>query len=380
MKTIFPQIAFIYDRRHVASLTKRASVEIRISYDYKQKYISTGILLYSNQWRKGKIINCPDILQISKTLDTILCNIRHIICTMIEEGEINLDNIPQRLKEANKKLTFIEFCKQRATIRKYGKSKDTQKRYSRFMKLFSEWGEIIEFQDVTEKAIISYDQYLASRGMRPYSKWNNYHRFLNSFILDAINEGRIKRNPYRWVNIEKDKDSRSIDKCLTIEELCKIKTSKLPTICLEQVRDIFVFQTYTCMSYSDLKNFDVQNVCTVKGTKVYTGKRQKTNKAFTIPLLLPAWRILEKYNFKLPIISNVKYNLYLKAVMQNAGIDRRVSTHWARHTGATMLLNEGVPLNIVSKICGHSSLRITEQVYAKLLDETVVDAVLSVMP
>lgn len=66
--------------------------------------------------------------------------------------------------------------------------------------------------------------------------------------------------------------------------------------------------------------------------------------------------------------------------MQNAGIDRRVSTHWARHTGATMLLNEGVPLNIVSKICGHSSLRITEQVYAKLLDETVVDAVLSVMP
>lgn len=52
-----------------------------------------------------------------------------------------------------------------------------------------------------------------------------------------------------------------------------------------------------------------------------------------------------------------------------------VSSHWARHTGATLLLNEGVPMQIVSKICGHSSIKITEQVYAKLLDETVVDAI-----
>jgi site-specific recombinase XerD len=62
-------------------------------------------------------------------------------------------------------------------------------------------------------------------------------------------------------------------------------------------------------------------------------------------------------------------------VAQSSGIDKPLSTHWARHTGATLLLNEGVPMQIVSKICGHSSTRITEQVYAKLLDETVVDAI-----
>ena len=96
---------------------------------------------------------------------------------------------------------------------------------------------------------------------------------------------------------------------------------------------------------------------------------------FTIPILSPAWDILMKYNGKLPIISNVKYNEYLKIVAQAVGIDKPVSSHWARHTGATLLLNEGIDMKIVSKICGHSSTRITEQIYAKLLDETVVDAI-----
>ena len=92
-------------------------------------------------------------------------------------------------------------------------------------------------------------------------------------------------------------------------------------------------------------------------------------------MLKPALDILHKYSGKLPIISNVKYNAYLKVVAQAAGIDKPRTTHWARHTGATLLLNEGVPMQIVSKICGHSSTKMTEQIYAKLLDETVVDAI-----
>ena len=82
-----------------------------------------------------------------------------------------------------------------------------------------------------------------------------------------------------------------------------------------------------------------------------------------------------KYEGKLPVISNPKYNEYLKVVAQAAGIDKPISTHWARHTGATLLINEGVDSHIIKKICGHSSIKITEQIYAKLLDETVVDAV-----
>ena len=107
---------------------------------------------------------------------------------------------------------------------------------------------------------------------------------------------------------------------------------------LERVRDLFVFQTYTCLSYTDLRDFSSDGIKEIKGMKVYTGNRQKTNKSFTIPLLKEPLEILEKYNGKLPVISNVKYNEYLKLVAQAAGIDKPLSTHWARHTGATLLL------------------------------------------
>ena len=104
-------------------------------------------------------------------------------------------------------------------------------------------------------------------------------------------------------------------------------------------------------------------------------KRKKTNISFTVPLLQPSLDILHKYHGKLPIISNEKYNEYLKIVANAAGINKPITSHWARHTGATLLLNAGVDMQIVSKICGHSSTKITEQIYAKLLDETIIKAI-----
>ena len=114
---------------------------------------------------------------------------------------------------------------------------------------------------------------------------------------------------------------------------------------------------------------------TINGQVVYKANRQKTQQVFTIVLLEPALRILKRYGNKLPIISNVKYNDYLKAAVTYARIDKAVTTHWARHTGATMLLNEGkVPMHIMQHILGHASIRETERTYAKLMDESIVEA------
>ena len=371
-----PQITFVFDRKRKATPTTASSVEMRITHNYKQKFIATGIKLNSTQWKNGKIVNCTDIVQISETLNKLLSNVRQVILDMMNEGNIDISAIPERLEQQKEDtLDFIQFCYQRASIRKYGKEKDTQERYDRFLKLFSAWGIIRDFNQVTEQNIIAYDEYLSKTGMKKYSRWNNYHRFLNSFIMDAIDAGYIRKNPYKWINIERGKHTNGIGKYLSPDEFKKIKTAPMPTLSLERVRDVFVFQTYTCLSYTDLVDFDARLIQEVKGRKVYLGNRQKTDKPFTIPILSPAWDIIMKYEGKLPIISNVKYNLYLKNVAQAAGINKPISSHWARHTGATLLLNEGVSMKIVSKICGHSSIRITEQIYAKLLDETVVDAV-----
>ena len=376
MNNKYPQVTLVFDRRKIATPTVKASVEFRICHNYRQKFISTGIKLNSTQWKNGKITNCPDIIQISQTLDKMLTDIRQVIYDMVNEGNIDILDIPRKLSLLHTgKVKFLDYCDQRAEIRKYGKKKDSQERYDRFIRLFKEWGKINDFEDITEKNIISYDKYLLDQGMKPYSKWNNYHRFLNGFILDAIDDGLMQKNPYKWVNIDKEKNSSGIDKCLTPTEFRKIKTAKMPTESLERVRDIFVFQTYTCLRYSDLALFDASLIKEIKGMKVYIRKAKKTNKQFTVPMLPPALDILDKYRGKLPIISNVKYNLYLKNVAQAAGLDIALTTHWARHTGATLLINEGVDSKIIRKICGHSSTKITEQIYAKLLDETVVDAV-----
>jgi integrase len=371
-----PLVALVFNRRHTATTTKEAAVELRVSYQKEQKYMSTGVRLLPKHWRRGMVINRVDAIQLNQTLEKLVVDVRKVILQMMDDGNIDIFSIPDKLKRLRSgNLTFLDFCDTRMKIRQYGKAVDSQERYTRFMKFFRSWGKIVEFEDITDLNIIALDEHLAARGLKPYSKWNNYHRFLNSFILDAIDEGYVKRNPYKWVRIEKEKSKGGIGKYLSPQEFVKVRDMDLPTESLQRVRDLFVFQTYTCLSYVDLNSFDVEKIEKVKGMKVYIGTRAKTSQTFTIPLLKPALAILKKYNNCLPLISNVKYNEYLKVVAQNAGIDKPVSSHWARHTGATLLLNSGdVPMNIVQHILGHASQRMTEQVYAKRLDESIVDA------
>lgn len=379
MNNKLPKIHLIYNRYNKASKTRQAAVEVRVTYNYIQKYISTGIMLYPHQWKNGRIVNCDNIIQISQILDKIISNIRQALLDMMQEGNVDITQLSDRLARMEKsRISFIDYCNQRASIRKYGKQKDTQERYNRFIRLFSKWGKIKTFSDIRDSTIIAYDKYLTKQGMKPYSKWQNYHRFLNSFIIDAMEEGLIHKNPYKWVNIEKDKKSKGLERCLTLEEFRQLRKGKMKTESLERVRDLFVFQTYTCMRYSDLVRFNSSEIVLINGMHVYRCIQKKTGKPATIPLLSPALEILDKYHGSLPIISNENYNAYLKIVAQSVGIDKPITTHWARHTGATLLLNEGIDTNIVKKICGHSSIRITEQVYAKLFDETVVDAIESI--
>ena len=104
---------------------------------------------------------------------------------------------------------------------------------------------------------------------------------------------------------------------------------------------------------------------------MYTGRRGKTQQEFKFLVMQPALKVLEAYHGQLPVMSNVKYNAYLKMLAGMCGINKPVSSHWARHTGATLLLNAGAGMEVVSKVLGHSSTKITREVYAKLLDETV---------
>lgn len=372
-----PKIVYVYNRYKNASDKKAVAVEIRITYERKSKYISTGVAIFPKEWKEGKIVGRMDAPYLQKNIDKQYENVCKVVSDMVDEGMFNLSEIPSRLKQLEGKgKSFIEFCEERINVRTYGLKEDTIERYKRFLKFLKDWGKITWFPDVTEENLLLMDKELDNKGMRAKSKWHNYHRFLNSFIIDAMSEGLFKRNPYKSLHLEKGRDDESgIEKHLTREEfkkLCDFECS-LPSI--ERARDLFIFQVWTCLAYVDMEAFDAQKVYEdSKGRKMYTGKRWKTGQQFTFLLMPEAVRILEKYGGVLPVISNQKYNQYLRELSYSAGVNKPISSHWARHTGATLLLNSGVNMEIVAKVLGHSSTKITRAIYAKLLDTTVADA------
>ncbi|MBP5545747.1 MAG: site-specific integrase [Bacteroidales bacterium] len=378
-----PVFKLIFDRRHRATSTKEGAIELRITYNRIQKHATTGVRVLPKQWKNGFIVNRPDALELQKTLDLFVTKARRVVNERMDSGTLDMQTIvaviggkekEQSTANVPKQRMLVDYFTERASIRKYGRTEDSQARYDRFIRWFDDWGGMVTFDDITEANILKMDEVLVKRGLKPYSIWNNYHRFLNSFIIDAMNEGLLRKNPYKGIHINRDPTADALNKFLTVEEFERIRDMQLPSNYLRHARDLFVFQTYTGLSYIDLEAFDATMIREVKGKLVYAGRRGKTNQEFTFLLMQPAMEVLRRYDMQLPTLSNQKYNNYIKMVAVMAGVNKPVSSHWARHTCATMLLNHGVGMEVVSKVLGHSSTKITREVYAKLLDETVADA------
>lgn len=371
-----PKLTFVFDRKHVTKKDKKKTgvVELRITHGSKRKYMSTGVQLHPKEWSEGSVVGRDDWKELNEQLQVIKKKCSEIIVKMMDEGNLDIEAIPRLLNgKIMQQQTFIAYIKDLAKTRFIKLSAGTQKRYLVFFKFLEEWGGIVSFSDVCERTILKMDETLTERGLKECSRWN-YHKILKSFILRGVDDGLIKRNPYSRLDINRGEEY-GITKHLTSEEFYRFKSCKIEDDCLSRVRDLFVFQTYTMMSYSDLAKFDYSKCEEIDGQIVYRSNRVKTDQPFTIVLLKPALDILKKYHHTLPIISNANYNLYLKAAVKYAKIDKKVTTHWARHTGATILLNDGkMPMHVVQHMLGHASIRETEKTYAKVLDRTIVES------
>lgn len=372
-----PTLTFIYDRKGQATKTKTAVVELRIAAAKVRKYISTGVKLLPKEWSNGSVVGRRDFKELNDQLQIIKKKCSEIINKMMDEGTFDANAIPSLLKNSMmQQQTFIHYAKELAKRRIIKLSPGTRKRYAVVFRFMEEWKGIVYFSDITERNIMLMDEALAGKGLKECSRWN-YHKLLKCFISQAMDDGLVKRNPYSRLNIKRGEDD-GLKRYLTPAEFHRFESCVIPIESLRKVRDLFVFQTYTMMSYSDMAKFDYKDCTKVKGKMVYKSQRTKTRQDFTIVLLEPALAILKRYKNKLPIISNVKYNAYLKAAVMYALIDKPVTTHWARHTGATMLLNEGkVPMHIIQHILGHASIKETERTYAKLMDETIVETMVN---
>lgn len=202
----------------------------------------------------------------------------------------------------------------------------------------------------------------------PTSVANILGRVKSAFIY-AFNNGKIRVNPFNQVTI--GKNTKEVEK-LNDEDVEVIKRKAMIGR-LDKVRDLFLFQCYTALSYADMANLVQGDIQHNDGMHFIRKPRQKTGIVFFTIINEDAMNILKKYDYQLPILSNQKYNSYLKEIGDICEITKPLHTHLARHTAATRMLNNGIPIEVVSKVLGHTNIRQTQH-YAKLLDKTVLNA------
>ena len=223
---------------------------------------------------------------------------------------------------------------------------------------------------ITKAVILDYqasmNQYL------DYVTTNGYCQRVKTIVQFGIDNGKIKINPFAGIKLRKGEKSVQF---LSEEEVEKIRTTDFHNENLNRVRDLFVFQAASGLSYTDMaKLVPTDFQVTEDGQYYIHDKRNKTGVFYTAVILEQGVEILKKYHFKLPIIGNHKLNVYLKAIRDLCGIDKPIFSHVARHTYATRCLNRGIRLEVVAKLLGHSTTRITQH-YAKLLQNNILNEV-----
>ena len=158
---------------------------------------------------------------------------------------------------------------------------------------------------------------------------------------------------------------------LTEDEMLRFESLILPYGSpLETAHDLFVFQMYTGLPYSDMMAFDISDYKWDGMRWNRIGERIKTGVPYVSSILTPALHILEKHDMNIPHMNNADYNRHLKALGLMAGIKTKLHSHLARHTFATYMLRNGVKIENVSKMLGHTNITQTQR-YAKVLAQSV---------
>ncbi|WP_299665037.1 site-specific integrase [uncultured Polaribacter sp.] len=238
----------------------------------------------------------------------------------------------------------------------------------------------IDIKEINHAFITDYEFYLRSVRNCANNTAVKYIKNFGKIIKICLANDWIDKNPFANYKSK----VREVERVyLTEDEIQKILDKEFSTERLTLVRDIFMFSCFTGLAYVDVKNLTKTNISLgIDGEEWIFTHRQKTESASKIPILPIAQMIIDKYKKHpqslnkgklLPVLSNQKMNAYLKEIADLCEIHKNLTFHLARHTFATTVtLTNGVPIESVSKMLGHKSLKTTQH-YAKILDRKVSD-------
>ncbi|MBO0329210.1 site-specific integrase [[Muricauda] lutisoli] len=298
-----------------------------------------------------------------------------LVKSIYNGDSINSKTLLELLEYHNRK---IENTLAKGTIRNFGV---TENYINRFLQQNLKTTDI-NLNQLNYKFISDLEMFLVNYYPKSHPKAMSHNTVmkhlqrLRKIINLAYQLEWIDKDPFlRWKPTFEQKQREF----LSANELNNLENYKFPIDRLDRVRDLFVFSCYTGISYSDIMELTATNIITgMDGNRWITTKRLKTKTSVRVPLLEPAKKLLDKYSNHpvtthsgtiLPKITNEKTNLYLKEIADAVGIKKNLTFHMARHTFATTVtLSNGVPIETVSKMLGHTKLA-TTQIYARVLDK-----------
>ena len=382
-------ILFIVNKRKLNS-KGLCAVMCRVTYKTVRKTISTGKLIIPTNWNsKQQHVEPPepDAELINTQLSLIKTKLSQaFLFLQVNETNFNVEDIYMQYKgkPLKKERGVVEvYNMHSARIKKligidiqmvtYNKYLESGKHLEAFIKHKHKTKDI-KIKGLRSSFIDDYVYFLKVEKKFQQSTLNKAVQRFRKVIKYAVSEDYLYKDPFL---LYRPKTVKKPVVFLSPGQLKKLDETTFSIVRIQQIKDMFVFCCYTGLGFREMVNLKKKQI-----TKKFDGElwiniyRQKTKKDFKVPLLPKAKAIMERYEndseYVFPSVSNTHFNACLKEIANVVGIEFNLTHHIARKTFAsTVLLYNDVPMEIVSRLLGHSKLQTTQDHYGKVVEKRI---------
>ena len=327
--------------------------------------------------------------EVNTYLDSYRARVLEIRREIEQEGkEVSVFEIKERLTHPAKTRMFLEefaaYCEKRQKEVGVMITKHTLYKYRRALRYLSEYTveeykkSDLPLSSINYYYIEGFKLHIQTRHCCRHNGAVNLLKVVRTFFLYCIRNEWIDKSPMKDMKLVEE--PTEVRANLSKSELERMLVKAMPNERIERVRDIFVFCCLTGLAFTDVHSLGPEHLGRDEKGKLWIIKpRNKTGIKSTIPLLPIAMQILDKYADNptckmkgklLPVCSNQRMNSYLTELADLCGIDKKLTTHCARHTFASVAGNYGMPLKVIARILGHAKVKMTEH-YTHLWESTV---------
>lgn len=368
-----------YCRTSKAQKNGLAPIELSICVNGKRKFVNLPFKCYPQDFnRKKQPKEIQDYLvgmrkQVNETLaDMANCNI-----------PVTAENLKSYFRTGGVQSYTIEdlFEEYYAILRKRIGSTLSKKVYVKYELVRNLFFSIVdknsECSNITPADVQLFKATCESKYMPATS--GGYLQKLKTVLTFAQDNGKLKINPFQGVKINKGTPTLEY---LTMDEINRLRSLEIENESLRNVKDIFLFQICSGLSFADMENLRIEDIQEKDGVYFIRKNRQKTGVEF-VSVLLPFVKDLFLFDnqgvrigFKFKIISNQKFNSYLHVIERAYNFPKKLHTHLGRKSYCYLLLNEfGVRAETTAKAMGHTNTKMTLKYYANISAETAVNEI-----